>query len=56
MNRVVVEARKNGFPLEIADARIAATAIQYRLPIVTHNASAFRGVAGLELITIPNSS
>jgi predicted nucleic acid-binding protein len=48
---VVDGARRAGRPIQTADAWIAATALAYGLPLVTHNAGDYAGVAGLTLIT-----
>ena len=48
---VMVAARRSGRRLETADAWIAATAVLYDAPLITHNASDYLGVAGLKLIT-----
>ncbi len=48
---VMVAARRVGRRLETADAWIAATAVLYDAPLVTHNASDYAGVPGLKLIT-----
>ena len=48
---VMVAARRTGRRLETADAWIAATALLYDSPLVTHNASDYTGVPGLKLIT-----
>ena len=48
---VMVAARQAGRRLETADAWIAATAVLYDAPLVTHNASDYAGVPGLKLIT-----
>ena len=48
---VMVAARRAGRRLETADAWIAATAVLYDAPLVTHNASDYAGVPGLKLIT-----
>jgi tRNA(fMet)-specific endonuclease VapC len=48
---VMVMARRAGRRLETADAWIAATAVLHNVPLVTHNATDYRGVAGLTLIT-----
>lgn len=50
---VMVAARQAGRRLETADAWIAATAVLYDAPLVTHNASDYAGVPGLKLITAP---
>jgi len=38
-------------PISVPDALIAATAMAYDLPLVTHNAKDFAGIEGLNLIT-----
>jgi tRNA(fMet)-specific endonuclease VapC len=47
--------RKNavlaGRPIDVADAWVAATAILYRVPLVTHNKRHFAGVAGLTVLS-----
>src|SRR5215470_12025588 len=40
-----------GRPLAYADAWIAATAIVYRVPLITHNRKHFEGIAGLKVIS-----
>ena len=44
-------ARRNGRPIETADAWIAATALLHGIPLVTHNRSHYLGVEGLTLIS-----
>lgn len=46
-----VEARRPGRPLQTADAWIAATAMLYGVPLVTHNPGDFGGLPGLLLIS-----
>jgi predicted nucleic acid-binding protein len=46
----MVGARKTGRRLE-TDAWIAATAVLYGAPLITHNASDYLGVPGLKLVT-----
>lgn len=48
---VTVAAQAGGYRIECADAWIAATALLYDLPLVTHNRSDYRGVPGLTLIS-----
>jgi predicted nucleic acid-binding protein len=48
---VTVEARRRGRPIQAADAWIAATALLYGIPLVTHNPSDYAGVPGLTLIS-----
>ena len=38
-------------PISMPDALIAATALAYELPLVTHNAQHFAGIDGLNVIT-----
>src|SRR5215470_11803615 len=40
-----------GRPVAYADAWIAATAIVYRVPLITHNRKHFEGIAGLKVIS-----
>ena len=46
-----VRAERRAQPIGIADAWIAATALAYRIELVTHNPSDFRGISGLTVIT-----
>jgi predicted nucleic acid-binding protein len=46
----MVAAQAAGRRIETADAWIAATALLYDAPLVTHNGSDFLGVPGLRLI------
>lgn len=48
---VKAESRRRGRPIETADAWIAATALFYRVPLITHNRSDFESVDGLEIIS-----
>ncbi len=48
---VMVSARAAGRRIECADAWIAATALLYGVPLVTHNRSDYLGVPGLTLIS-----
>jgi tRNA(fMet)-specific endonuclease VapC len=43
----MVAARRNGRRIETADAWIAATALLYNAPLLTHNKSDYLGVPGL---------
>ncbi|MCI0663107.1 MAG: PIN domain-containing protein [Acidobacteria bacterium] len=40
-----------GRPIAYADAWIAATAIVYKVPLITHNRKHFEGIAGLKVIS-----
>ena len=44
-----VGARRNGRRIETADAWIAATALLYDVPLLTHNKADYLGVPGLQL-------
>ena len=44
---VTVAAQASGYRIECADAWIAATALLYDLPLVTHNRGDYRGVPNL---------
>jgi tRNA(fMet)-specific endonuclease VapC len=44
-------ARRNGRPIQTADARVAATALLHNVPLVTHNAKHYAGVDGLTVIS-----
>ena len=48
---VMVAAQAAGRRIEAADAWIAATALLYETPLVTHNGSDYLGVPGLKLIS-----
>ena len=44
-------AQRKGRPISCADAWIAATALAYAVPLVTHNPDDFKNVSGLTVIT-----
>jgi predicted nucleic acid-binding protein len=48
---VTVAAQSRGCRIECADAWIAATALLYNVPLVTHNRNDYRGVPDLKLIS-----
>jgi tRNA(fMet)-specific endonuclease VapC len=48
---VTATAQARGYRIECADAWIAATALLYDLPLVTHNRADYRGVPELTLIS-----
>jgi tRNA(fMet)-specific endonuclease VapC len=45
------QARRNGRPIDVDDAWVAATALLYDLPLGTHNRSDFEGVPHLRLVS-----
>lgn len=48
---VIVAAQAVGRRIECADAWIAATALLYQAPLLTHNRHDYLGVSGLALIS-----
>jgi tRNA(fMet)-specific endonuclease VapC len=44
---------RRGRPMADPDAWIAATAIHYQIPLVTHNVRHFLRIEGLEIVTVP---
>jgi predicted nucleic acid-binding protein len=48
---VMVQARSAGRRIETADAWIAATALLYGAPLLTHNAADYAGISGLQVIS-----
>ena len=50
---VTESARVAGFTINAADAWIAATALAYDIPLITHNSKDYRGVSGLQIISAP---
>jgi tRNA(fMet)-specific endonuclease VapC len=48
---VRVASRRAGRSIEVADAWVAATALMYDIPLVTHNPSDYAGVPNLTLLT-----
>jgi len=49
--RLSAERKRNGNPIAPNDAWIAACAIRHGIPLITHNAKHFHGIASLEVIT-----
>jgi predicted nucleic acid-binding protein len=43
--------QRRGYPISISDAWIAATALVYNVPLVTHNPGDFKDVSGLMVIS-----
>lgn len=48
--KIRFEARRNGKPVSVGDAWIAATALAYSIPLVTHNYDDFKNISGLQII------
>jgi tRNA(fMet)-specific endonuclease VapC len=46
-------SKRKGRPISCADTWIAATALSYGVPLVTHNPADFRNVLGLTIISEP---
>jgi len=46
-----IRYQRRNRPISVPDALIAATALAYELPLVTHNAKDFTEIDGLRLIT-----
>ena len=46
-----IRAARRNKPISVPDALIAATALAYDLPLVTHNADHFAGIEGLNVVT-----
>lgn len=49
--QIMDNAKRTGRPISTADAWVAATALTYAAPLVTHNDKDFKGVPGLTIIT-----
>jgi len=49
--KAVIGVRAKGFEISFPDAWIAATALAFQLPLVTHNRKHFKNVPGLKVIT-----
>lgn len=49
---VMDKGRKRGVPIAHADAWIAATALHYNLPLVSHNVKHFVGIEGITLLSV----
>jgi len=53
--RLVAERQRNGSPIAPNDAWIAACTVRHGVPLVTHNAKDFTGIASLKIITEPTA-
>lgn len=49
--RLVAERQRKGKPIAPNDAWIAACTVRHSVPLVTHNAKDFEGIAGLQIVT-----
>jgi tRNA(fMet)-specific endonuclease VapC len=49
--QVIDNAKRAGRPVSTADAWVAATALAYAVPLVTHNREDFAGAPGLTIIS-----
>ncbi len=49
--RILTERERKGKPINLHDAWIAACALRHDIAIVTHNASDFEDITGLQIIT-----
>ena len=47
----IIRVQRRNKPISVADALIAATALVFGLPLVTHNVRDFEGIDGLDVIT-----
>lgn len=47
------DARRKGRPIETADAWVAAVALMFDVPLVTHNRKHFQNIDGLRIISEP---
>ena len=45
------DARKNGNPIDIADAWVASVALLFGIPLVTHNRRHFENIKKLKIIS-----
>lgn len=48
---VMDHARRTGRPIQTADAWVAATALSFSIPLVTHNRTDYAGIPGLLVIS-----
>jgi predicted nucleic acid-binding protein len=49
--RIAAERKRNGQPIGLHDAWIAACAVRHGVPLVTHNAKDFEGIPSLKILT-----
>lgn len=50
-SEIQFQAKRSGRPVGVADAWIAATALTYSIPLVTHNSKDFKDISDLLIIT-----
>ena len=49
--KIISDAHKKGRPIETADAWVAAVALMFDVPLVTHNRKHFENVTNLKIIS-----
>jgi tRNA(fMet)-specific endonuclease VapC len=49
--QIKFDARRRGKPIDTADAWIAAVALMFDIPLVTHNRKHFENIKGLQIIS-----
>ena len=49
--RITINAQKKGRPIETADAWVAAAALMFDVPLITHNRKHFENVENLKIIS-----
>jgi predicted nucleic acid-binding protein len=49
--QIAAERKRNGRPIGLHDAWIAACAVRHGVPLATHNAKDFEGISALEILT-----
>ena len=49
--QVTFEAKSKGQPIQTADAWIAASALYYQVPLITHKAADYKMISGLHILT-----
>lgn len=47
---IIAHCKRSGRPISCADAWIAACALRYNIPLVTHNTKHFVNIPGLHII------
>jgi predicted nucleic acid-binding protein len=54
-SQIVARCRRAGDPIDTADGWIAATALRFDLPLITHNAADFEPIQDLTVISAPKN-